>query len=324
MRRFLACFALPVAGLWLPWVARSAWTTGNPFYPFFHGIFGGPDWSPALTEQLRAWQSSIGMGREPVDYLLLPLRVFLAGGEGYHRFDGELGAFWVLLLPLAVWGAWKVRLARRCLAVGGLYFAFWALSSQQMRLLLPALPLLAIACAAGVVELLDRLPAARWRRAGVAVAFVAGAGLVVWTQERVLTAGYRTFEVYLRAEGDLKASAVHPVYRFVNAELPSDARLLFVNHNQGFFCDRELIADSFFEASQIADWLAPAGSVGELRRMLTERGVTHVLVEQRDWGIAYPAALGEMLRDRKIVEMQYRSEDGRFAVFELLGGRGPN
>jgi len=210
-----------------------------------------------------------------------------------------------------------VRLARRCLGVAGLYFVFWSLSSQQMRLLLPALPLLAMAGGVGVVELLDRLPAARWRRAGVALAFAAAAGLVVWTQGPVLAAGYRTFGVYLRAEGDLLSTAVHPAYAFVNAELPPDATLLFVNHNQGFFCDRELYADSFFEASQIADWLAPAKSVEELRRMLASRGVTHVLVERRDWGIAYPAALGEMLGRREVAERVYRSGDGRFAVFEL-------
>ena len=40
------------------------------------------------------------MGRDAVDYLLLPWRVILEGGRGYDHFDGELGAFWIVVLPV--------------------------------------------------------------------------------------------------------------------------------------------------------------------------------------------------------------------------------
>ncbi len=315
--RFVASFGLPVAVLWAPWLIKAAWYTGNPAYPFFHRWLGGPDWSQALTGQFQTWQSSIGMGRELLDYLLLPVRVILAGGEGYGRFDGEIGAFWIVLVPLALWQARSSALVRRCLAGAGLTFAVWALSSQQMRFLIPALPLLAIAGAVSVVELLGRLPGARRRRAGRVLAIAAMVAFLVSTQARVLAAGFRTLGVYLSVPGDLKSTAVHPVYTWVNTRLPPDAKLLFLNTNQSFFCQREVIADSFFEASQIADWLAPAGDVAELRALLSARGVTHVLVENRPRGIAYPPALQQMLNDQTRVTPLYRSEDGRFSVLEL-------
>ena len=330
LRPFLIRFGLPVLVLWAPWPARAAWLTGNPFYPLFHDLFGGPDWSSALSAKLQAWQSSIGMGRAPVDYLLLPVRIFLDGGVGYDHFDGELGAFWLILIPLAIWSAINVPpkggqrntvLVRRCLAAAGIYFVFWSLSAQQMRFLIPALPLLAIACAVAVVGLLDRLPRASWRRAGRALAFTAAFGVLVADQGRVLAAGYRTLGVYLRAPGDLLPTAVHPVYRFVNDRLPPDALVLFLGTNQRFFCDREVLADSFFEASQIAAWLAPAGNVPELRRLLEERGVSHLLVDRRllagGLPFGYPATLGELLGDPQHVDVLYRSQDDRFSVFEL-------
>ncbi len=188
LRPFLIRFAAPVLGLWVPWVARTAVLTGNPAYPFLHDWLGGPDWSSGLSDQLGTWQSSIGMGREAIDYLLLPPRVSLAGGQGYERFDGASAAYWVVLVPLALWVAWRrpggasgkaVTLVRRCLAVAGLYFLFWSLSSQQMRLLIPALPFLAIAGAVALVEAVGRLPAERWRRAAVALAFATLAGFLV-------------------------------------------------------------------------------------------------------------------------------------------------
>ncbi len=319
IRRFLSRFAAPVLGLWAPWVARTWLLTGNPAYPFFHRWLGGPDWSPRLTDQLQAWQSWIGMGREPIDYLLLPLRVILAGGRGYERFDGSLGVFWIVLVPLVLLYAPRSALIRRCLAVSGLYFVFWSLTSQQMRLLIPALPPLAIAAAAALVELLDRLPR-RWRSATRGLAFAAAATFFVASQGSVLAAGYRTSRVYPRAEGDLLASARHPVWGFVEEELPPDARLLLLNTNQGYDCRREYLADSFFEASQIADWLAPAADLAELRSLLRERGVSHVLLEHQLRGAVYPPPLEALLRDPAEAVPVYRSEDGRYSVLEL-GGR---
>jgi len=315
--------AVPAVALWLPWLVKSAWLTGNPVYPFLHRTFGGADWSPELTEKLLAWQRSIGMGREPVDYLLLPLRVILAGGRGYDRFDGELGAFWIVLVPVALLVAVgrsseSRRAVRRCLGVAALFFVFWAATSQQMRLLVPALPLLALAAGVAVAELVARLPQPEWRAALRSGAAVSAAALVFGVLAPTLAAGYRTLPRYLAAEGDLLATAVHPVFVFVDQELPPDARLLFLNTNQGYFCRRDYLADSFFEASQIAHWLAPAGDdVDHLRDRLAGRGVTHLLVDRRNLGIPYPPSLPRLLADPSLARPLYRSPDGRFDVVEL-------
>ncbi len=316
-RPFLVRFVVPVLVLWSPWIIRLAWTTGNPVYPFFYDTFGGPDWSTHLSEQLRTWQGSIGMGRASIDYVLLPLRVILAGGVGYERFDGAIGGFWIVLLPLALWNARRNSLTRCCLGVAGLTFVFWAVSSQQMRFLIPILPLLAMAGAIAIVELLERLSSPSWQRAGKGLVFAAMLAFFVATQARILSAGTRTFGIYLKAKGDLTASAIPPVQTFINQNLALDARLLFLNTNQAFFCDRELIADSFFEASQIAEWLAPANSIQQLRELLGERGITHILIEHRPRPIAYPRALGELLQDPSRAERLYHSADGRFSVFAI-------
>ena len=316
-RSFLLRFVLPVLALWGPWLGRTAWLTGNPVYPFFHDIFGGQDWSSALTDQFQTWQSSIGMGRTLLDTLLLPLRVITSGGEGYQRFDGELGLFWLLVLPLACWAAWRVALARDCLSIAGLFFLYWSLTSQQMRFLIPALTLLAMAGGVAITELVRLIPVASRRRAATLSIIVATALAAAFHHGRVLAAGYRTLGVFLKAEGDLVSSAMHPIYRIVNETLPEEARLLFLNTNQVFFCDREAIADSFFEASQIADWLSRATDSEGIKSLLADRGVSHVLIENRHRGAIYPAALAAFLRDPTYARPLYRSEDGRFSLLQL-------
>ena len=123
----------------------------------------------------------------------------------------------------------------------------------------------------------------------------------------------------LRADASMRRdAAVEPVFRWIAASLPPDARLLLLDANSTFFVPREALADSFFEASQLADWLRDAQTPDEVRARLAARGVTHVLRDRRrDWGIAWPPALLELLRDDGRAQRRYLSPDGRVEVWEL-------
>lgn len=317
LRALAPAFGVPVLALGLPWVVRAALSTGNPVYPFAYGLFGGPDWSPRLAEAFAAWQRSIGMGRGPLDYLLLPVRVILTHGGGYDRFAGDLGDFWIVLVPVALVGGWRIPLVRTCLGASGAYFALWSLGSQQARFLIPVLPPLALAAAATVVSWAERLPGRAWQRAALAAAGAAALALATPGLLRAARHAEPVLALHRQgAEAALRAG-VPPVYRFVDRELPEDAVVLLLDTNQTYSLKRAWLADSVFEASQIADWLRDARTPREVRRRLAERGVTHVLRERRDWGIEWPPALLALLRDPALARPRYRSPDGRFELWEL-------
>jgi len=306
--RDLLALGLPVVLLWGPWLAKSALLTGNPVYPALYGIFGGPDWSPALSRELVDWLASIGMGRELLDYALLPLRVIVSGGPDYDHFGGRIGWQWLALIPLAI-AFGRAPLARAALAASGIYFAFWSLGSQQMRFLIPLLGPLALASGVAISDGLARLPSLRARRAALAGVLIAGALLYVHTARLPLRNAWQSLQ---QQPADPRTDAD----RFV-ATLPLDAKLLVLNTNQTFFLERAYLADSFFEASQIADWLAGETRAEDVLARLSERGVTHVLVEQRDRGIDWPPGLTALLADHTRLARRFRSADGRFELFEL-------
>lgn len=319
LRPVLVRFAPPALLLWLPWAIKSLLWTGNPLFPVAHSLFGGPDWSPQLTQQLMAWQQGIGMGREPLDWLLLPFRVVLQGGPGYHHFDGELNRVWLMVVPLACWGAWRGdRTARLGLMGGALFFLVWGLSSQQLRLLIPGLPFLAIAASATAGYGLERLkratPLAGWGifLAMTTVATAADSG-------RFLRARAVADSLALVTRDADLAAAVPPVMRFVNRTLPEDAVVAMLNVNRQFYCDREVIADSFFEASQLGALLAGAETGAEVHRRLQARGVTHVLWARRNWGIAWPPGLADMAQDSSLVQAVH--PDDSVAILALLPAR---
>lgn len=312
--------AVPAVLLWIPWLAKAAVATGNPVYPLLFNVFGGPDWSPELADHLAAWHRGIGMGRGPVDFLLLPLRLFLLGEPGsYALFDGTLGAYWLAVIALALLG-WRQGPVRRALAVAGLFFLLWSGTSQQARLLVPVLPLIALAGARALEAWVNGWPSRTARAARVAGLVLAAALLVVGWRE-TLQGGWRNFQAFQQMPGDPTATVIPEHFRFINDNLPEDARLLFLNTNQGFFCHREYLADSFFEASQTALLLQGAETPAAIAERLAQRDVTHILLDlrQRPRGLDYPAALGPFLGDTRWTERLYRSGDGRFNVFAVRG-----
>jgi hypothetical protein len=138
--------------------------------------------------------------------------------------------------------------------------------------------------------------------------------LLVQANLRYLDQAPSLYAAYWTHNEELRAHATDEVFGAIDQRLPAEARLLFVNINRGFFCRREYIADSFFEASQTAAMLRELAERGDLRSGLRELGLTHVLIENRPRGIDYPRQFVELVTASRPV---YRSPDGRFTVVAL-------
>ncbi len=305
----------------LPWLAKSWLLTGNPVYPLFWSTFGGPEWSAELGRQHAAWQSAIGMGRAPLDYLLLPWRVIALGDFGYGTFDGQVARAWLVLIPLTLVGAWRDRLVRRALAAAAIFFLLWSLTSQQIRFLIPVIPVLAAAAGRALLVVSGRLEA-RWSRLVAWLAAAAAGALLLQPAWIYLRQDPRLLADLLRHGSTLEDAVPSPIYRVIDEQLPADARLMLVNTNRAFFVERDAIADSFFEASQLAAFLndrtsSDAGDSERIKAAVRELGVTHVLVENVNRGIPWPRAFLELLNDARRSPVVFRSADSRFTLLRL-------
>ena len=313
--------ALPAVLLTAPWYVRSYWYTGNPVYPLFYGTFGGPEWNTDVNRQFVEWQQSIGMGRRLIDYVLLPLRVALYGGDDYAHFDGRINPLWVLLVPFSLTFVRSSPLVRRSLAVAGLYFVLWAATSQQARFLIPILPLLASAAGVALATALEKI--GRVRPAYVAAASAAVCLALLWSTRFVILDGATAARQILASGVNVPGDAANGAERFISERLPANARLMLLNTNQGFFIERDYIADSFFEASQLnALVLQGDGGAPGISRRLRSMGITHVLLAARDWGIPYPGALSDFLGNSGLTRLIYTSPDGAYRLFEVRGPMG--
>jgi hypothetical protein len=84
----------------VPWYLRNYFYTGNPFYPF---VFGGPYWD-AFRDQIYSGTGT-GIGWNLYSILLLPFETTL-GYRDANFFDGRIGPFFLIMLPISIWTLW--------------------------------------------------------------------------------------------------------------------------------------------------------------------------------------------------------------------------
>ena len=83
-----ALAALP--GLcWMVW--NWVITLGNPVYPMAWSIFGGRGWDESWSRAMTLYYDLYGVGKDPLDCLLLPWRLAFSGQFYSVQFDGVIG-----------------------------------------------------------------------------------------------------------------------------------------------------------------------------------------------------------------------------------------
>ncbi len=97
--RRLALYAAAAFIAGSPFYLKNWIVMGNPFYPFFYGIFGGRGWDGDQARLYDLFIQNLGMGRNLLDYLLLPWNLSLRAKMDSPQFDGILGPIFLLTLP---------------------------------------------------------------------------------------------------------------------------------------------------------------------------------------------------------------------------------
>lgn len=169
------------------WYFRNFAWVGNPVYPFAYGLFGGQGWTAQMAEAYAQDQKAYGFGRTLIDMLWLPWRLsmtpFNVGfvnsqmvGQGYWPLTnavttaGNTGAFEARgLIGQSILGPALLAFSAPVLFMKGrpsvvnfalasmlFFFAFWALTGQYLRYLVPAYAILGIAAGWGIDRYLER------------------------------------------------------------------------------------------------------------------------------------------------------------------------
>jgi hypothetical protein len=313
--RMMLYFGLPAVLLLSPWLIKNAVMTGNPVYPFLYGIFGGPEWNEQLSADMtKVHIQMMGMGREPIDYLLLPFRVIWYGQWEFDHFWGIVRRIWIVLIPLSMIVGIRRRTVRWALLGAGLFFISWALQSQQMRFLIPMLALLSFCAAVSVTDVISRIKDRKRMRAAEAVILIAASCYLLFA---VNSHSLQPKSVEWSKPKEI-VDKITPQVDFINKNLPENAKVVFINDNHCLYLEREFACDNFLNVSQIGQLLLKGKTGKQVRTNLKRNGFTHVLFINHGEPAMARLSKGtqELLRDSSLILEIYKRR--KVEIYELL------
>ncbi len=268
------------------WYLWNWINTGDPVFPLLFGTIAYRDptiWDVAHQIGLSVYQA-IGEREVPVNLLWLISYPFVAILDGYPTFESGrtgIGPFCLLILPIALYGAWRGRrhiAASPLLAlvsVAVLFYVMWFGSgfSQRIRHLLPIYPIVLV----GLIATARRWSDERDGR----VPLVAAAGLSIAIQIAGQTIFTRNFAEHVfsgesRDEFLRRNIAGYDAVLWINQHLGQQDRVLVSFRNLIYLFDVPVyyahpVLDGRIDIR--SDAVDPQRYLADLRR----QGITHLL-----------------------------------------------
>jgi 4-amino-4-deoxy-L-arabinose transferase-like glycosyltransferase len=176
-----------------PWYLRNYYHTRNPIFPFLPQVFGYSFWNAEDVKGLVQDMQLYGVGKSIPALLSMPWH--LAFNQQIFLAEARLSPIYFFAVPVIIWFSIKNTSIRKIALAGVAFLLFWSFSSQVLRFLLPAIPIMSVAAAASFDMLLGWIPLTRKLRSHwivVVMVFVVPASL-----------GWRYADVTLKANGPI-------------------------------------------------------------------------------------------------------------------------
>jgi hypothetical protein len=225
-RRFLGIGGLAML-IAVPWYARNLIFTGNPIYPLANHWFGLPE-IPLVTE-------AYGYGTDVWHFLTSPFDL-LARGDPFDQ-GWSMGPAYLALVPIGIWALRRSKAALVSAAVVSTWWIVWFVSSPQVRLLLPVLPIAAGLAGAGMRTVLETSSRTLRRTAlailGVTLLGGLGSSILYLRLNAKVVFTFENARDYLG-----RNSWNYVAYDNGNRLLPPDARVAAEGVNNLYYLDR--------------------------------------------------------------------------------------
>ncbi len=254
-----------------PWLIKNAFFTHNPVYPFFHNFFykffGHPFGETFNPERFMKHHQPQNLGIGHILSLLWRINM-----------DKKIGPAFILLLPCLLFIRSVKPVVKLFLIYGGIYFLLWVFfTHQDTRFLIPCLPALSIASAYAVESYKRNKQLTLFIHLVILFVFLFNLAWLPLTIAKYdllkVATGIKNRDEFL-IDSPLYQ---YPAFRYINNELPEDAKLLFIGENQTYYCNREVVSNSPLDTNIIVEIVNESSSSKEICDKLHTLGITHIL-----------------------------------------------
>lgn len=266
--RILGLGGVIIGILFLPWMIRNFYHTGNPFFPFLSKIFRWENWTP---EQMRYY---IQVNRDVLPFSMGNLHLQLIKWR-------DMGAIIVLplfMIPLLYRKeSWVLGMAG--FAVTG-YIFLNAFIQSPARFLVPLIPVF-ILLTVLVFNRLIALSKFGWLFLAPYLILIVSIYQLHFVE--LYNSGYLKAALFSYNQDDFLLEQLgyyKEAADFINEQLPQKAVLLSLYEARTLYIEREILTNTVFDKSPLLDIASAAQNAREIRSRLLQRGITHVLVNE--------------------------------------------
>ncbi|MBN1822900.1 MAG: glycosyltransferase family 39 protein [Endomicrobiales bacterium] len=270
-------FFAGLAAAAFPWYLRNIIETGNPFFPFFEGIFGGtglkvqyvlgadpaPPKFTFINYFLFLWPLTMGTLQQeaitgPVFLLFLPF-IFVFSKNMDKKIKYSLLYVSIAVLMWAKFGNFYVRYFIPTLAVVSIVVAYF-IEMQKTGGFMKTLCLLLLFY--------------------VVYQNIAFSNTIIKISNDPLlyVLGIKSEKEYLSTARPSYPNPYFQVLDYANKHLPEDSKILFIGETRGLYCKRPYLINAAGESSYFIEPLKESKNADEYYRLLKEKGITHFLL----------------------------------------------
>jgi hypothetical protein len=286
------------------WYIRQWIVMGNPFFPFFTGLFGTSGLTPEVLGAISetSIKGSMGLGTGLKDLITLPWRVTMRP----DMFGGEqLGPLFLAVIPCIILVKNVARPIKQMLVFAAAYIVLWFFGYQNIRFLLPVVPFLSVIAAYALYEAAEPWSLlGRTLRGAVLVLMVFYAALAVYFNIGAVkpVLGMETSQSYLA-----KNERSYEVSEYLNMNLPRKSKVLVVNEIHTFYIDIPYRRELYYWI--FAKYDSKLDTPEKVMDFFRKEGFTHVLYASdgtTEKGTPSPNRLTELMRSSEFNEMYFK------------------
>jgi hypothetical protein len=289
-------FCVVATALFSPWLIKNTIYTNNPFNPFLSGVFKSKnfyfgseytrvDTKNYLNRGAKKWTKY--PTRNTKEWLIFPWTLTKEGNDS----NSFVGPIFLYLFPLLFFLR-KESLIKFLIFLGAAWFLAWSLiAMRNLRFFIAGLTLFGIIISYLLlkVEKENRY----FTKIVIFLVFLMSINNIGWSLIILTTnndpwgvvLGRESREEYLYRDsiGFNLMPYYFPVVKYINENLPLDAKVLFIGEARGYYCEREFVTSLAEDPYSIVIRLVRScKDTDELLEKLKNLGITHVLYNRRE------------------------------------------
>lgn len=309
-REFLLWISFGVIAILVasPWYIKNFIQTGNPVYPFFYSLFGGSNWSSALSVLQETNILAKAPGYDMETFLSAPWRFTVQSAS-----FGDLGFFFLAFLPIAIIVRKSRWLSINILGLAIIYYPLWFFFLfQRNRHWIELAPALAIIVAIILITLLRTDYFTKYSKYLISsifsLALILGLGVsIIYNSKFVpVVSGFEDRNTFLTEHG-----YIYEPYIFANQYLPETSKILVYNvWDMTYYLDVDYVIGNPLIQGLI-DY-SKLSSTEELIQRLAYLDITHIFLRGDQVNTNIQNELPNDLQAR--ADVLYRSAISKYGV----------